>query len=69
MFLRILFDRYGIVIGEREAEFVMEDNDFDKKAFQANANRLEQRLSSLGIVKRLSDACAYVINPYAEESR
>ena len=68
-FLRLLFDRYGIVLGEREAESVMDDTDFDKKAFQANAARLEQRLSSLGVVKRLSDACAYVLNPYAEASR
>ena len=68
-FLRLLFERYGIVIGEREAESVMEDTDFDKKAFQANASRLEQRLSSLGMVKRLSDACAYVLNPYSEAIR
>lgn len=69
LFLRLLFDRYGIVLGEREAETVMEDTDFDKKSFQANAARLEQRLSSLGMVKRLSDACAYVLNPYSEASR
>ncbi|QEG02392.1 hypothetical protein Mal15_65130 [Stieleria maiorica] len=68
-FLRLLFDRYGIVLGEREAETVMDDSDFDKKSFQANATRLEQRLSSLGMVKRLSDACAYVLNPYSEASR
>ena len=68
-FLRLLFDRYGIVIGEREAEVVMEDTEFDKKSFQANGARLEQRLSSLGMVKRLSDACAYVLNPYSEASR
>ena len=68
-FLRLLFERYGFVIGEREAESVMQDTDFDKKAFQANASRLEQRLSSLGMLKRLSDACAYVLNPYAEAIR
>ena len=68
-FLRLLFDRYGIVLGEREAATVMEDTDFDKKAFKANSARLEQRLSSLGMVKRLSDACAYVLNPYSEASR
>ena len=68
-FLRLLFVRYGIVLGEREAETVMEDTEFDKKSFQANAVRLEQRLSSLGMVKRLSDACAYVLNPYSEACR
>ncbi len=68
-FLRLLFDRYGIVLSEREAETVMDDSEFDKKSFQANAVRLEQRLSCLGMVKRLSDACAYVLNPYSEASR
>jgi hypothetical protein len=68
-FLRRLFERYGIVLGEREAKIVMEDSDFDSKAFQSNASRLEQRLSSLGMLKRLSDACAYVLNPYSEASR
>lgn len=68
-FLRRLFDRYGIVLGEHEVKIVMEDSDFDSKAFQSNATRLEQRLSSLGMLKRLSDACAYVLNPYAEASR
>jgi hypothetical protein len=63
-FLARLFDRYGLVIGDREAERVLSSEDFDKKAFQANAKRLEERLSSLGLLRRLSDACAYVINPY-----
>lgn len=60
--------RYGIVFGDREAERVLPKGDFDKKAFRANARRLEQRLGSLGVLKRLSDACAYVINPYHEET-
>ena len=68
-FLNRIFVRYGIVIGEREAKEVMEDSDFDNKAFQSNANRLEHRLSSLGMLKRLSDACAYVLNPYAGGSK
>lgn len=68
-FLNLLFERYGIVIGEREAKRVMNEGDFDPKAFQSNAIRLEQRMSSLGMVRRLSDACAYVLNPYAEISQ
>jgi hypothetical protein len=63
-----LEQRYGIVFGDREAERVLLKGDFDKKAFRANARRLEQRLGSLGVLKRLSDACAYVINPYCEET-
>lgn len=68
-FLSLLYKRYGIVISEREAKMVMGDGDFDPKAFESNASRLEQRLCSLGLVKRLSDACAYVLNPYVEVAR
>jgi hypothetical protein len=64
-FLGVLFARYGFVIGEREAEQVLSHEDFEKKAFQTNSHRLEQRLSSLGMLRRLSDACAYVQNPLA----
>lgn len=59
-----LFEKYGLVIGDREAERVLPADEFDRKAFQANARRLEQRLGSLGLLRRLSDACAYVENPY-----
>lgn len=67
-FLERLHSRYGLVFGEREAEFVLDRDDFDKKAFQANARRLEQRLGSLGMLRRLSDACAYVENPCARRT-
>jgi hypothetical protein len=63
-FLQRLFERYGLVIGDREAEQVLTADEFDRKAFQKNAQRLEQRLASLGLLRRLSDACAYVVNPY-----
>lgn len=63
-FLEKLFTRYNIVLGDKEAEQVLAGDEYEKKAFQANARRLEQRLTSLGLVKRLSDGCAYVINPY-----
>lgn len=66
-FLQKLHSRYGIVFGDREAEQVLAKDEFDKKAFQANARRLEQRLGSLGLLRRLSDGCAYVINPYYKE--
>lgn len=38
-----------------------------QEAFGQNAVRLEERLARLGLLKRLSDACAYVQNPYALE--
>lgn len=63
-FLETLHERYGLVIGDKQAEQVLPAEQFDKKAFQANARRLEGRLGSLGMLKRLSDGCAYVENPY-----
>jgi hypothetical protein len=63
-FLAHLFKKYGLVIGDHEAELVLSTEEFERKAFQANARRLEQRLASLGLLRRLSDACAYVENPY-----
>lgn len=66
-FLERLHERYGIVFGEREAERVLAKDEYDKKAFQANSRRLEQRLGSLGLLRRLSDGCAYVLNPYHME--
>ncbi len=62
-FLGVLHARYGLVFGDREARLVLDQEDFDKRAFQANSERLEDRLRTLGMLRRLSDACAYVENP------
>jgi len=64
-----LHARYGFVFGDKEAEQVLGKGEFDKKAFQANSRRLEQRLGSLGVLRRLSDGCAYVINPFHGEAK
>lgn len=63
-FLATLHARYGIVIGPVEAEKELPATRFDQKTLKDNARRLEDRLASLGLLRRLSDACAYVINPY-----
>ncbi len=63
-FLAHLYERYGFIFGDREAELALNADEFDKKAFQANGRRLEERLTSLGFLRRLSDGCAYVENPY-----
>ena len=63
-FLAVLFERYGLVFGDREAFQALLPGSFEKKHFKANIRRLEQRLASLGLVRRLSDGCAYVVNPY-----
>ena len=62
-FLSLLFERYGFVFGEREAQRILSPEEVDKRAFQANSERLENRLRTLGMLRRLSDACAYVENP------
>jgi hypothetical protein len=67
-FLALLYERYGLVFGDNEVEKVLAKDEFDKKAFQANARRLEQRLGSLGMLRRLSDGCAYVENPYGRRT-
>lgn len=64
-FLQVLCEKYCFVIGHRQAQCYIDSGQSDQKAFQDNARRLEQRLESLGLLTRLSDACAYVINPFA----
>jgi hypothetical protein len=68
-FLARLHARYGLVFGDKEAEQVLSKDEFDKKAFQGNSRRLEQRLGSLGLLRRLSDGCAYVVNSYHAEAQ
>lgn len=64
-FLSKLYDKYGIIIGDRQAEDYISTGQADQADFDENAKRLEQRLASMGLLKRLSDACAYVENPFA----
>lgn len=62
-FLQLLWERYSLIVGHRQAaEYVGPDS--DQRAFEENAKRLEMRLASLGLLHRLSDACAYVENPF-----
>lgn len=62
-FLAALRERYGMVIGYEQAKGLPGAGGSDKPAFDDNALRLEMRLASLGLLRRLSDACAYVENP------
>lgn len=63
-FLALLHDRYGLVIGDAQARAFIAIGDADQEDFSDNARRLEERLASLGLLKRLSDSCAYVENPF-----
>lgn len=67
-FLARLYERYRLVIGHHQAPDLIQAGSADQKHFEENARRLEMRLGSLGLLRRLSDACAYVVNPFAEES-
>jgi hypothetical protein len=66
-FLLNLHDKYGFIIGDRQAESIIKSGNADRADFVANAERLERRLASIGLLRRLSDACAYVQNPFALE--
>jgi hypothetical protein len=67
-FLAKLYDRFRIVIGASEAERAFGHLPTDQNAFMQNAQRLEQRLRTLGLLRRLSDDCAYVENPFRRRS-
>lgn len=67
-FLAVLHERYGFVIGHRQASPFIDQGQSDQKSFEDNARRLEMRLGSLGLLRRLSDACAYIQNPYARDA-
>lgn len=62
-FLDLLYRRYGFIVAKRhaEAEFTGDIGEFD-----ANSRRLQDRLTRLGMIRRLSDACSYVVNRYRE---
>lgn len=63
-FLSKLYDRFHIVVGVNEAERAFGSLPTDQNAFMRNTQRLEQRLRALGLLRRLSDDCAYVENPF-----
>ena len=65
-FLETLHRRYGLIFGEREAARSLTADEIDQKAFHENVQRLEQRLKSMGMLRRLSDGCAYVLNPHTQ---
>lgn len=63
-FLNMLHRRYRLIIGDHQAASYIQAGHADQEAFSDNARRLEERLASLGLLRRLSDSCAYVENPF-----
>ena len=66
-FLADLYEHYGLVFGETEAREALDPVEFDAAAFERNRARLEARLASMGLLQRLSDGCAFVVNPFSTE--
>ena len=63
-FLSKLYDRFRLVVGAPEAERAFRRLPTDQNVFTRNTQRLEERLRTLGLLRRLSDDCAYVENPF-----
>jgi hypothetical protein len=61
-FLRELWRRYKIVVGTEVGRSAFETVNYGQ--LKANQRLLEERLRVLGFVKRLSDDCAFVTNPF-----
>jgi hypothetical protein len=60
-FLKRLFNRYHILVGEEQAT---ENIPIPRSALKDNVRHLEERLRVLGFIDRKSDDCAFVINPF-----
>lgn len=66
-FLRAARIRYGLVIGDAEGERLVKAKLVDQEALSENRSNLETRLVGLGLVRRLSDSCSFVENPFGSE--
>jgi len=62
--------RYGLVLGDAEGSHLVDAKLVDQEDLSENRDNLEARLVGLGLVRRLSDSCSFVENPFAlkEES-
>lgn len=59
--------RYGLVIGDAEGARLVEAKSIDQSELSENRDNLEARLVGLGLVRRLSDSCSFVENPFFSE--
>ncbi len=66
-FLMEVKRRYGMVIGDAEGAPLVVAKSIDQGELSENRDKLEARLVSLGLVRRLSDSCSFVENPFARE--
>lgn len=66
-FLSEIRHRYGLVIGDAEGEWLIMEKKVDQEALSENRLNLENRLVGLGLVRRLSDSCSFVENPFISQ--
>ena len=66
-FLSEIRNRYGMVIGDAEGARLVKEKLVDQEALSDNRANLEMRLVGLGLVRRLSDSCSFVENPFTFE--
>lgn len=57
--------RYGLILGDAEGSRLVDAKLVDQAELSANRDNLEARLVGLGLVRRLSDSCSFVENPFA----
>jgi hypothetical protein len=57
--------RYGLVLGDAEGARLIGAKLVDQEELSENRINLEARLVGLGLVRRLSDSCSFVENPFA----
>lgn len=58
--------RYGLVLGDAEGARLVDAKVVDQEELSENRDNLEARLVGLGLVRRLSDSCSFVENPFAK---
>ena len=63
-FLNKLYETYNLVIGPSEARKAYTNPPISSNSFEENLASLEERMTKLALTKRLSDDCAFVINPF-----
>jgi len=66
-FLDMAKRRYGLVFGDAEGVRLVDSKLVDQGELSGNRDKLETRLVGLGLVRRLSDSCSFVENPFALE--
>ena len=64
-FLAEVKRRYALVLGDAEGARLLDARLVDQEELSENRDNLEARLVGLGLVRRLSDSCSFVENPFA----